>query len=47
VYIDQVIATTFTFGPTGGNTGITPIGSAAAGFAGKPLPVKDASSPQR
>ena len=47
VYIDQVIATTYAFGPTGGNTGITPIGSAAAGFAGKPMPVKDASSPQR
>jgi hypothetical protein len=47
VYIDQVVATTYAFGPTGGDTGITPLGSAAAGFAGKPMPVKDASSPQR
>jgi len=47
VYVDRVVATTFAFGPTGGNTGITPIGSGSAGFAGRPAPVKDASSPQR
>ena len=47
VYIDQVVATTFAFGPTGGNTGITPGGASAAGLAGRPTLVRDASSPQR
>jgi hypothetical protein len=47
VYSDQLVATTFAFGPTGGNTGITPGGSSAAGFTGRPTPVKDASNPQR
>lgn len=47
VYVDRLVATTFAFGPTGGNTGITSVGAASAGFADRPMPVKDASSPRR
>jgi hypothetical protein len=46
VYIEQVVATTFPFGSSGGYLLTAPSGSSAADFGGKPMPPKDPSSPR-